>query len=75
MEEEDKIASLDDFDTESIIFNGWRLDRLFTGEIENTIPTYEKAMLHAEDLVNKCKVGVRTVTHNNVVYWEVYKKD
>lgn len=75
MDDEDQIVCLDDFDTETIKLDGWELDRLFSSEVENMMPNYEKAMVYAEDLITRHKVAVRTFAYKDAVFLEVYKKD
>lgn len=71
----DDIQSLDDVDTEIIQRDGWRLDKMITGHIENTMPSYEEAVLYAENKLQSHEVALRSVVNKQTVFWEVYVKN
>ncbi len=75
MEDDYKVVMLEDTDTEVIKLEGWRLDRMFEGDRENTMNVYETAMKYASKLSAQFRVGIRPITHDESIFMEVYRKD
>ena len=70
-----EVRLLENLDTDLIQRQGWKLDKMFEEDVNKAEETYNKAMKYAEILSAQCKVALRTVTHKESVFMEVYKKD
>ena len=70
-----KIETLEDLNTAVIRLKGWKLDKIFQDDRKNTVDIYESAIQYAEKLSAQCNVAIRTVTHRESVFMEVYKKE
>lgn len=73
MNEKEPIKMLD-VDTNIIKRQGWMLDKIFEDEIDNSLETYQKAINYAKKLAVQFNVAVRSVTHKQSHYMEVYRK-
>ncbi|MDH3609596.1 MAG: hypothetical protein OEQ24_10200 [Gammaproteobacteria bacterium] len=65
---------LDNIDTDIIQKQGWMLDRMFNDDVANSHETYQKAVDYAKILSAQFNVALRSVTHNNSHFLEVYRK-
>jgi len=65
---------LDNVDTDIIRKQGWMLDRMYTDDVVNSHETYQKAVDYAKVLSAQFNVAIRSVTHNNSHFLEVYRK-
>ena len=65
---DNEVTSLDDMDTEIIKREGWSLDRVFVGDLENTMTSYEEAIVHAETLLKNHKTALRSIITGSKVF-------
>ncbi len=65
---------LDNIDTDIIQKQGWMLDRMFTDEVINSHENYQKAIDYSKKLSAQFNVAIRSVTHNDWHFLEIYRK-
>ncbi len=74
MSSQKPVKILDNMDTDIIQKQGWRLNKIFNDEVDNSRETYQKAIDYAKILSAQFNVAMRSVTHNNSHFLEVYRK-
>ncbi len=73
MSENEPIKMLD-VDTSIIKQQGWMLNKIFEDEVNNSLETYQKAIIYVKRLAVQFNVAIRSVTNNDSHFMEVYRK-
>ena len=68
------VKILDNMDTDIIQKQGWRLNKIFNDDVSNSHETYKKAVDYAKILSAQFNVAIRSVTHKDAHFLEVYRK-
>ena len=74
MSKETVIKMLEDMDTDMIKRQGWMLDKMFADKVDKSLDTYQEAMDYAKKLSAQFNVAIRSVTHDESHFMEVYRK-
>ena len=68
------IKSLDHLDSGVIESRGWRITKVFSASSDKAFELHEEAMRYAEELAKTQETGIRPISKDDKIFYDVYIK-